>query len=313
MNDFIDKKSLWARIKQKFFGAFSFSTGSFTDTSEDDLACTLGTMSNTDTCKSELFLNRFSKNEMLEVIKNVGLLDHLHDKGFSHIAIDFDRDDTYIHALRMYHKTINEKNLLIDVRLSESKIEVNKKIAAAIKDREPFDMLVVEWASAQNPDEEFSGDKPRLPGQEKPGLGVLLFLMKMMYVMGKEIRKDGFMDVPDHFHLAVMYSRKFKFIDPVDEGILLAVMRDLKEYSLSDLTWGFLTGTIFDESTGEYQVYTPSGQVAWLSPRMEKYFSSPKYQEICDSIYDKKKYRFEYDRMLEERKKLLEKENITFI
>ena len=96
-----------------------------------------------------------------------------------------------------------------------------------------------------------------LTRQTKPGLGCLRYLMKMMYLVAEGVIKDGFMDVPDHMHGAVMYSRNFKLFNPAHEGVLRAILRDAKGHSLGDISWGMITGSIIDTGTGQPQVTIP--------------------------------------------------------
>lgn len=252
-----------------------------------------------------LFLNRLKPEDIMNLLRKVGLVDHLNKMGFEDIQVDIDRDEAQINYLKIYYEDKTPENLLVDLRVSESRFVPEKRFFEEDNDIITLDMVVIEWLSAQKPEKKFDPDKPQLPGQNKPGLGSLKYMMDIMYLVGKEVVKDGFMDVPDHFHGAVMYSKKFKFFNPSHEAVLKAMMRDLKGYSLADLSWGMLTKTIIDESTGEPQVYDPSEQIFPVSRRMKEYFKSKKYQEKFKKVYKTKKYKFNYDSMLERRKKML--------
>jgi len=254
-----------------------------------------------------LFLNRLKPEDIMRLLKKVGLTEHLKSMGFEDIKVEIDKDEALINYLKIYFEEKEPDNLLIDLRVSESRFVPEKHFFDEKTDIITLDMVVIEWLSAQKPERHFDPDKPQLPGQNKPGLGSLKYMMDIMYLVGKEVVKDGFMDVPDHFHGAVMYSRKFKFFNPSHEAILKAMLRDLKKYSLADLSWGMITKTIIDKSTGEPQVYDPSEQIFPVSRRMKEYFKSKKYQEKFKKVYNKKKYYFDYDAMLEKRKKMLSK------
>jgi hypothetical protein len=133
----------------------------------------------------------------------------------------------------------------------------------------------------------------------------------MMYVVAREVIKDGFLDIPDHMHGAIMYSKKFKFFNPIHEGILRAIMRDLGTYSLSDISWGFITQTIIDEYKNEPQAYAPSEQVFYVSERMREYFHSKKYVSVYNKYFRRKHFRFEYDEMVKRRDIMLKKKSIV--
>jgi hypothetical protein len=67
--------------------------------------------------------------------------------------------------------------------------------------------------------------KKQLPGQKYPGLGVGYEFHKMLITLAEEAGRDGLMDVPEHFHNAVMYHEGgFHFVSPQHEAFFLRVL-----------------------------------------------------------------------------------------
>jgi hypothetical protein len=259
--------------------------------------------------REKLFLRNFTADDLYAIMKRVKLIDHLEAKGFDSLKVGIDVDDSYVHYLKLYYKNVDPNSILLDLRLSESRFVPDKKFFEDQTQR-VFDMIVIEWLSAQNPLHKFNGDKPQLPGQKKPGLGILNYCFEMMYVVAREIIKDGFLDIPDHMHGAIMYSKKFKFFDPTHEGILRAIMRDLSDYSLVDISWGIITKTIIEEYKNAPQEYAPSEQVFYVSDRMRDYFHSKKYLSVFNKYYKRKHYHFEYEEMLKLREAIIKAKKI---
>ncbi len=255
--------------------------------------------------KNDLFLNRLSHDDIMEMLKKAGLIERLQEIGVNNIQIELYMDELNINFLRVYYEEIKPEKMLIDLRVSESRFLPDKKFLEKDMDELILDMVVIEWLSTQKPNSNFDPDRPQLPGQNKPGLGILGYLMNLMYILGREVIKDGFMDIPNHFHGAVMYSRKYKFFNPASEAILKGILRDLKDYPLADLSWGFITRTIIDKTTGEPQIYEPSEQIFPVSQRLNDYFKSKKYQADFNKIYNTKQYYFDYNQMLERKKDIL--------
>ncbi len=255
---------------------------------------------------NSLFMSRFDSDNIMELLETVNLTDHLRSQGFDNFQIRIDKDESLINYLKVYHENKDPQNLLIDLRLSETKFVPEKRFFEEGKDIETLDMVVIEWLSARHPYKEFGPQRPQLPGQEKPGLGCLNHLMELMYHVGSKVFKDGFMDVPDHFHGAVMYSKKFRFFNPSHEAILRAMLRDLNQYSLVELSWGMITETIIESNSGRPQIYDPSEQIFPLSKFMHDYFESKKYKEKFNQVYKQKKYYFDYDTMLKRKEELLQ-------
>lgn len=278
-----------------------FLDGSF---QTEDLNSALGNISTPG--KDWLFLGRFSPEALRETIECVGLSSFLVQKGFNEndLLIKINIDDSMVNYLRLYYKKEDPANLMIDLRMSEVKFVPKpwgKKKATAV-----YDMIVTEWLSTQNPlKKDFDEKRPQLPGQSRPGLGVLKYCFEMMYRVAREVFKDGFMDIPDHMHGAIMYSKKYMFYNPVHEAILKAILRDLGDYPLGDISWGMITGTIVEKNSGESQEFSPSEQIFPVSERMKEYFHSKEYRDRFNSVLKKKKYIFNYDLMVKKRAEMM--------
>jgi len=297
--------------KEKFF---NFSTTGLGDEIENDfkgfnLDNAFG--SNFQKDHNNLFLGRFTKDDLMKIMKEVGLIAHLEKKGFEKFIISLELDDTKIHYLKLYYEKADPNNILLDLRLSEEKFIPDKKFFPENEYISGYDMIVIEWLSAQDPRHNFSPDKPQLPGQAKPGLGILNYCFEMMYVVAREVSKDGFMDVPDHLHLAMMYSKRFKFFDPVQEGVFQAITRDLKDFSLVDITWGMITDTIIEKYKNEPQEYKPTEQIYYVSERLRSYFHSSMYRNAFSKYLKRKSYEFHYDEMVKKREAILKTKKIV--
>ncbi|MBN1496845.1 MAG: hypothetical protein JXA07_08770 [Spirochaetes bacterium] len=291
----------------KYLQAMDFSTALDKEMAAMDLGAALSDQSSR---RQKLFLRNYTPGALYDIMDRVGLIAHLESKGFNNLKVEIDVDDAFIHYMKLYYRKVDPDFLLIDLRLSESRFMPERTL---FEDEayQAYDMIVIEWLSAQSPEREFNDDRPQLPGQRKPGLGVLNYCFDMMHVVAREIIKDGFLDIPDHMHGALMYSKKFKFFNPVHEGILRAIMRDLSKYSLADISWGIITRTIIEEYKNLPQDYAPSEQVFYVSERMRSYFHSKKYLATYNRYYKKKRYRFDYDEMVRRRDEILKSKNIA--
>ncbi len=273
---------------------------------DSDIEASLGNLAfHSDGDGNGKFLDRLTAADFQVLMEKVGLNSHLKKMGFNDILIAIKKDEALIHHFQVYNREISPENILINLRVSESRFVPERHFFEDEESQIVLDMVIIEWLSAQNPICSFENSKPQLPGQNRPGLGSLNYMMEIMYLVGENLHIDGFMDIPNHFHGAVMYSRKFKFFNPTHEAILKAILRDLKDYPMADLSWGMLTKTIVETNSGEPQDYAPSEQIFPVSRYMKSYFKSKKYQRKFDYIYKKKNYRFDYEKMLQLREKIL--------
>ncbi|MEA1962162.1 MAG: hypothetical protein U9N81_12995 [Bacillota bacterium] len=253
----------------------------------------------------KLFLGRFSEQDMNNMIESIGLLKHLESIGFSAIHIDIDRDENYINYFRLYWKDKTPENQLLDLRVSEHTFIPHERFFEKDFKIDPYNMILIEWLSAKNPLTVFDKNRPQLPGQSSPGLGILKYCFQLLYNISREVYKDGFLDIPSHMHGAIMYSKEFKFFDPLQEATLRAAVRDLKNYSIADISWGVITETIIDLHKDAPAVYDPGEQVHYVSNGMKKYFESKKYVATFKRCYKKKKYFFNYEEMVRKREAIL--------
>jgi hypothetical protein len=270
---------------------------------KSDVSFSLGDISFDGHKDSQKFLNRYSLNDMKNILDKTGLYKHLDKLGFSGTITDIHCDNEHIHYLKVYDTKKDQSHLIIDLRLSEGRFIPNDSALS-------YDMFFIEWLQSQNPrTADFSAERPQLPGQKRPGLGCLKYLTAMMQLVSTDLTRDGFLDVPDHFHLAVIYSRNFKFFSPVEEGKMLAVLRDLDSSSLPDIAWGVITKSIIDKKTGEMFKYAPSEEIFPLSDRMKDYFSGSVYSKKVKETLKSAKYILDVTKMQSEKKRILSKTN----
>jgi hypothetical protein len=96
--------------------------------------------------------------------------------------------------------------------------------------------LFVNWLSLRNPRAHFSDVRPRLPGQEVPGLGLAREMGEILARMARRLGLAGVAFRPAWYHLAVIASSRFRFHDPARQGRFEALVRDLRGLTLLQAT-----------------------------------------------------------------------------
>lgn len=261
--------------------------------------------------KNTLFLSRYSASELYGLLEQTGIVKHLEKLGFRDLNVFTDTDGAQVNYLKLYSGPHRPDNMLMDLRVTETRFMPKKEFFPSGAFLPTYDMVVIEWLSLQNAKKEFDAQRPQLPGQTKPGLGLLNHCLNLMFTVARQISKDGFLDIPEHIHAAIMYSKKFKFFDPANEAFVRAILRDLKKYSMSDISWGVITNTIINEATGKPEKYVPSEQIYSASERMKSYFNSELYKNTFAKAYKSKKYSFDYKTMEKLRKDILKTKIIS--
>lgn len=248
-----------------------------------------------DSANSGFFTLNFSRSDVERLFEKSGVIQTLAHSGFSDFSFRIYRDENLTDRLELYSGT----DILIDLRVSVSGIVLPEPFS------ERCEFLNIEWLSASNPKSQGVSRK-LLPGQSNSGLGILHPLIRLMCISASMIREDGYMNVPDHLHLALMYSSRFKFINPESEGLIRSVRRDLKKDGLFNTAWAYSCGAIVDAETGNKIIYNPSPQIFPASKTIKKYFASESYQRSVKD-FSKQRIIIDYDIMKRRKAEMLKK------
>ncbi len=238
---------------------------------------------------ANLFMGLYDEKQIMEKLEKVGIIKNLHQRGFRKILISIDRQDAYTSRLFVNFDTIAEKTRLIEVIVREGFFKPRQSFIPAYDFTGGLPMLLIEWLALQDPTAGFTSDKPRLPGQQYPGLGGLKNMQEFLYKLGKASGKAAIIDIPEYFHTAVIYSSlysmiysvTYSFFSPVDAGIMQAMRRDLNERSLADISFAIAFDCLINSNTGEPAKWISSEQVYPISEKLKSYVEDDHYKEIA--------------------------------
>lgn len=259
------------------------------DFAPDRFECSLSSLSHSGECE-DLFLDRFTKDELMTLLDRVGITDLCASRGYHSPILTLGKDDNRIHEFRLYDGKESPGRLLMELKLSELVYTPDPVMTGGEIGPRRYNAMAVEWLTLQSPRDRFTADRPRLPGQDYPGLGGVDRIIRLLETLAGELVVAAVLDVPSHFHAAVMYSRRFRFTDPVREGTMLGVLRDLGTHSLAELSMAFAAGDIRDARTGETVPYIPSEQVLPIDGDLARYFTSRKYRQAVEQARDERHY-----------------------
>jgi hypothetical protein len=106
-------------------------------------------------------------------------------------------------------------------------------------------LLYVHWLNLRNPRARFSPERPRLPGQDVPGLGLAREAGELLGRMAVRIGLDGLALRPAWLHTAYAAHRMgMRFFDPARQGRFEALLRDLHTLSLLESTLAVSEGRV---------------------------------------------------------------------
>ncbi len=125
--------------------------------------------------------------------------------------------------------------------------------------------LFVNWLSLRNPRTKFSPQRPQLPGQDVPGLGLAREMSQMLGLVARRLVLDGVAFRPSWYHMAFAARHSARFGTPARQGRFEALVRDLKGFPLLEITHALSAGRV--QLNGQPYVWEPEEMIQWLHPR----------------------------------------------
>ena len=223
-----DYDPLAARFKRISKGLSSDALGTDPFLTAKDLEGVLG-----GTSRGPLKFVDFYTAEGLEfALERYRLLPMLRRLGFKALRIELDKVGPWDRARLMGTDSLKGTRAAL-IELEVGKIEV-----------QGHHFLFVNWLSLRNPRAEFSSLRPRLPGQEVPGLGLAREMTQLLALMAGRLNLEGVAFRPSWFHMAWAARHDARFVDPKRQGRFLALVRDLKGLPLLEATRAVAEGKV---------------------------------------------------------------------
>jgi acetoin utilization deacetylase AcuC-like enzyme len=241
-------------LSQRFAGiAAGFSRDVLTDTgelTEEDLSEALGMRPS----RQKLLLGFYTASGMEYALQRFGILDQLRRLGYDHFRVEFARQHPG-ERLRVYGESEGKEEVLIELVLERKRVLGHP-------------VLYVHWLSLMHPRAQFSLLRPRLPGQEVPGLGLARETGEMLALMALRLGLTGVVYRPAHYHTAYAGRHHFSVVDAARQGRFEALIRDLGPIPLLDATRLVDGGQVMLD--GKPYSWEPDEMVLWLRENPEE-------------------------------------------
>ncbi|MAQ14080.1 MAG: hypothetical protein CMN30_04695 [Sandaracinus sp.] len=206
------------------------------------------------------FLDFYGDEGLRLAFRRYGLEAALEERGYEGIELDTDADDER-HVLRVSgaHPDLPRRELLIELVVRRDRLVPGPDAPIA----RPHEVLTLDWLTMRDPARGFSAERPALPGQDAPGLGVGERVLEVLYRVTERLELDGLVGVADHFHNAVIYRRELTFLEIGPAARHLALEDALfqrEELTLSQAAWAMEWGLVRD-GAGDVIRHRPAAQV----------------------------------------------------
>lgn len=210
-------------------------------------------------------LGFYSANGLELALERYGFLARIRALGYKRPRLAIDTTNPGGDTMRLFGGEGDEE-LLLELRLSRDR-----------RSLPPFELLRVEWLLLQNPRAAFSAERPALPGQKYPGLGLLREVIALLVLACDRLGLDGLTYVPAHYHVAAQSERFVRFLHPEDDERFQAIRRAAKHagLGLTATTHALDQGTLTDPTTGQPMSWKPVPMVAPVSAALKAHLELP--------------------------------------
>jgi hypothetical protein len=260
------------------------------DLSEEELLAEIAKIRSDD-----LYLGKYTLDEIKDIFTRYKIFEELEKLGYPDVQIEIRTKDVYNHRLYVFTEKRDYDHILIEMRLREGNF-IPKQQFLPDFELGPMSMILVDWLMLQNPRKSFNENRPALPQQKYPGLGVLQNLIPLVMEVVKESGRKGVLDVPEHYHGALFYSRWFRFFNPETEGKFLAMQRDLGGHPLHIVSDAIFKDSLINTETGKQEGWVPGEQILPLRSELREYFSHRQYVEKRDEAFLNNRYELDLER-----------------
>lgn len=213
------------------------------------------------------FLGTFSQVGVELMLERMGFLQQIRAKGFVCPTVALELDHPLGHTLRIFGDP-QRQELLMELRLART--------SGAVPG---FELLAVEWLLLQNPRASFTPQRPPLPGQAHPGLGLLAEVFAWLVLLCEKLGLDGLYFRPSHFHLAALARKHAAFLNPQDAALFDALFEMLKDQPLAEASRLVHEGKVVDARTGQPVRWGAFPMVLPVSLRLREQIESGAYQK----------------------------------
>jgi hypothetical protein len=128
---------------------------------------------------------------------------------------------------------------------------------------------------------EFSEHRPKLPGQNIPGLGLTTETAHFLSLLARERHLEGIAFKPSWYHIAYAAKRVCRFADAKRQGRFVALLRDLKQKPLLLVTQALVREKV--QLNGEPYCWEPLDMVHSLNAKFTEELQAEQAEILAEA------------------------------
>jgi hypothetical protein len=234
-----------------------------------------------------LFLGRMDAAALRRELEEAGVFARLAELGYADVVLRTGIESGE-HRIQILPR--RGRIRLVDVRLAEATSVADEPLMQQHA-LHVLSFLAIQWVSFQHPRGRFTAERPRLPGQRHPGLGLGKDLTERLRGWARAWGKDGLINFPEYYHNAVLYSSLFRFLSPTRQGRFLALCRDLATLRVAAASSAVDAGRVVEEPAGRVFEWESGEMVAPVGRGLAEYLDSSEYRRAAEAVRDAVRFR----------------------
>ncbi len=225
---------------------------------------------------STKFLDFYSEHGIEFAFERYGLLEAIRKRGFTRLHCAAELADRTHQVVRVLGRHPSQQQELLLVELVVRRLWIK----SGVPEQERMEVLFVEWLLLQDPTRSFTLQRPALPGQEHPGLGIALQMQELLVQACRRLSLHGVFERPAHYHNLLGGASDAHFLDPEQEGraqAILTVLAGVPPWIASRTVHS--DGLKFGDGT--IMSWQPEMHGIAVSSALKEYFESQPYRSAA--------------------------------
>jgi hypothetical protein len=225
---------------------------------------------------SRRFLDFYGARGLRRVLEAYGIHRILENRGLGGYEIRITCDSANDHRMQVLLDGVEaEENRVIDLKVTLERHLPDGLEGSSVSGDTPLSLVIVKWLAMQDPRADFAAGQVPMPGQTHPGLGIAYTMHNVLLLMARRLGRDGVVNVPERFHLAVLYLRYgYLAANETWRREVLGVDRELEAYPLPVIAWAEHRGCL-RRADGSPWHYSPDSVLAPVSDRLRRAVDGP--------------------------------------
>jgi hypothetical protein len=250
---------------------------------------------------TSLFLGRYSIAEVAAVLGKRNFFKEARKRNLWPLAFNLDSSDYPVQRYQIFLEEAKPEKLIVDLKIREGRLRPRDHLRLPASFY-TFEFLILEWLTLQSPLLKFSPQRPPLPGQDYPGLGLGKKVVDVFVYLARLTQKDGLLAFPAYFHNALLFTRYFQFLNPEKHGEVLAVRKSLSDIPFKHLAWMVYLNCLREEDGRTYE-WRAEEQIYPLNKSLKEYLENRAYKQKVKQVLNSRHFTIDwacYERKVDE-------------